>query len=415
MLMEQIRQLDNMVPRGIQYVWEKMTNYNTINIEAKFVMRILETRGDIEAAEAENYARYIVKRHRNLFATINRMPNVLTKLLILKEVFDCIAGAYKNNIICDLDIDKALDEVDKALNSMSILYSNLQEEVFRLAVKIRWGLNEKKEREQWILELENEYPMELFEALYLSANLDDSLINTKQTYVVDKKYTKIEKYHLLFMYINEGRLFIKSGSKLTDISKEHLMNLFRAVDAFSFIRENENFSFVDQEFIKKNNYVYLCTYWDHVLENRVRKCKLLDIIGEENYTSCASKLAKKLYTEGWVSIDALYKGINQQEDGHEYIPGGIVCTQKSTDKVSMEHTDGSSEKKELKIKPIKYDDKCKSLDYVKEEEHLRYIKKAVKPMLLSPYRNVILENNEINNPYRYEDIFNILLYKIRKN
>lgn len=86
MLMEQIQILNDKDTAPLQYVWEKSTNFNTLNVMAKFLMMLINEEKKKQKIP-NNEIGVIVKRviSFELFYAIRFMPNILTKLLVTQR------------------------------------------------------------------------------------------------------------------------------------------------------------------------------------------------------------------------------------------------------------------------------------------------------------------------------------------
>ena len=269
-LMGLIKLLNEKQISPMQYIWEKMTNFNVINIETKFLLKIIEKRR-MKKGEIKTYINYMVKRHRSLFKTINNMTNVLTRLLILKIVFRYIAFIY-SGVNDDLYLDRLLDKLDESLYKLNGSYSKSQRAILETAVSIRWNLNKKIDVDNWLAELEEEYPIDLFEALFLSSGIDDDLIERHGSVAV--------------------------GDKEIELSQQ-----------------------------EKNRFLWLA-FERRQYVSSVRKLKLLMILEENKYTDFSKLLAEELCQKGWVSIAAMEDAINRPEKlCFQSRVGGIVYTQ----------------------------------------------------------------------------------------
>ena len=105
------------------------------------------------------------------------MPNILTKLLVLKQSFNYILdNSYlKDGVFCPSVMLNGLNDFLK-LNNWK--YREIQDITLKISVLVRWKLDDRKNeelRKGWISELKREYPEELFERLFVSLNLEDSI------------------------------------------------------------------------------------------------------------------------------------------------------------------------------------------------------------------------------------------------
>lgn len=347
-LMEYVKILNEGENETLQYVWEKLTNFNSINIIAKFLTEVFE-RGSI--LYSENMLKNIVSEYKKVFQMMINMPNVLTRLLIFKQIFCYILevtqglGAtgkqfYKSISSYIHEVPKGcwdyLAEVNELLPKLNIVYKCKKEEILRLLVLIRWKIGREKGKldiNEWIEELKMEYRIKNFERLFLFMNLDDGWYNKRLIDTVEIR--NLEK----------GK---RASYKMQD----------QKID-------NSIFEF----------YKY------------IRKLNLLERIMDFNHNECKIGLSKKLQEEGWFHITSkafeefLCRGL---DNTCELIGKHRVCTatcQKS-----------ENDKKEF-------------------EETTENIEKILNSCLLSEYNHVIFENTFIEKK-TYIEVFNLLLYYI---
>ncbi len=172
MLEKNVKKLNEITGLPLHYIWEKMTYFNTINILAKFFLKYMEKENDVRTKkEAEIFIEWLCKDQKYLFRQIRSMPNVLTKLLLLKEAFAYIEKFSR------YDIGKFLRELTLFLAQVNDKYLALQRELVRRAMLVRWNMSEKKQKTTWISELEEEYSADLFAIWLLSLNITDELVN----------------------------------------------------------------------------------------------------------------------------------------------------------------------------------------------------------------------------------------------
>lgn len=274
MLMEQIQILNDKDTVPLQYIWEKMTGFNTTNVIAKFLMTLIkEERKNhhISQKDIEETVENIIPA--KLFYTIRFMPNVLTKVLMFKTVFNYI-GRYLIFLNYDANIKRkeqlensvylkiiSSDNFVSFLNRINNCYKQLQEDLLSLATILRWYVD-KRNMNKWIDELEEEYPMDLFKILYISLNINDDL-------------------------------FIR------DSLKEH-----------------------KQEEIDLNKEEYKCLIKEYKYNKYldiIRKCKLLNKFSFKMNSGDSEKLAKELYQEGWGTLDECIKKIENESNSEGFI------------------------------------------------------------------------------------------------
>lgn len=281
MLEKQIKKLEesyNETGVSLQYIWEKMTSFNTINLFAKFFLRLIEQVGGLEKQKSE-ILQCIVKRNFYLFRQINKMPNVLTKLLLIKFIFNYIENKMRkipNEERYQFVLD-ALEDMNVCLINMNKQYEMMQEGLVSLATMIRWNIQKKVTfTSEWIKELETEFPVSLFEKWMISLNIEDLLVNPK--------------------VINENIEKELRDESCVCISKEYSINQ----------ESNSNIKLKWKKDLKKD---------------------LLEIIGEYKYINEASRLAEELKKDGWVSHISIIKNMDAEVTEEDYMltPLGMIC------------------------------------------------------------------------------------------
>lgn len=160
----------------LNYIWEKLTNFNTINLISRFLEQVLSIK-KITHSDIPRYLKNNIGIMQELFGNIQQMPNILTKLLVLKQSFNYILdNSYlKDGAFCPSLLLNGLNDFLK-LNNWK--YGEIQDIILEISVLVRWKLDDRKNeklRKGWISELKKEYPDELFERLFASLNLEDSI------------------------------------------------------------------------------------------------------------------------------------------------------------------------------------------------------------------------------------------------
>ncbi len=160
----------------LNYIWEKLTNFNTINLISQFLEQVLSIK-KITYSDISRYLKSNIGIMQELFENIQQMPNILTKLLVLKQSFNYILdNSYlKEGSFCPNLLLNGLNDFLK-LNNWK--YREIQDIILEISVLVRWKLDDRKNeelRKGWISELKKEYPKELFERLFASLNLEDSI------------------------------------------------------------------------------------------------------------------------------------------------------------------------------------------------------------------------------------------------
>lgn len=161
-LIMQLNELD--LP--MQYMWEKMTNFNVICILGKFFWNISGSGLDKEITKKKQkmFLEQMIESEKYLFREIRNMPNYLTRLLLLKQVF-----AYIEKCLFKEDL---LEQVKNFFMKFNGPYRQIRGIVLTLAPLIKWKIEEKEtlNRIKWMDSLKAEYPDSLFEELYLSSD-----------------------------------------------------------------------------------------------------------------------------------------------------------------------------------------------------------------------------------------------------
>lgn len=152
-----------------QYAWEKMTGFNAINIIAKFLTEMAKAGGGRRNKGIPDFIKDVVSEYYYLFQQVMEMPNILTRLLLLKQIFNYGSGMEEKMSW------GYLHNINSLLLGKNDRYKEIQECVLEVAVYIRWVIGEGNgmEAETWLKELEKEYPIELFEELMLYLNVRD--------------------------------------------------------------------------------------------------------------------------------------------------------------------------------------------------------------------------------------------------
>lgn len=75
------------VTEELNYIWEKLTYFNTINLISQFLEQVLSIE-NITYSDISQYLSRNIGVMQKLFGNIQQMPNILTKLLVLKQSFN---------------------------------------------------------------------------------------------------------------------------------------------------------------------------------------------------------------------------------------------------------------------------------------------------------------------------------------
>lgn len=174
-LLKYIEILDKKCDIPLNYVWEKMTNFNVANIISKFVAQFISKR-KLNINEGIEFIESISEGTDTLLNQITNMPNVLTRLIFLNKIFSTISMAYKYSTLHDISHHQ-LCLLRDALKNINDYYGFIQGAVIELSVATYWKMNQnqgkKLDIEKWIQEIENEYSLDSFKELLVSSSLED--------------------------------------------------------------------------------------------------------------------------------------------------------------------------------------------------------------------------------------------------
>lgn len=271
-LVKYIRILDEKGNGALHYIWEKLTNFNAINLIAKFLIQAAERNGVIKDEDKQSFAENVSKEYYYLFRQIIEMPNVLTRLLLLKQIFDYVLKVSGKGFWLHLK------RINLLLTDINSYYNCIQEIVLEIAVYVRWVIGRKKRlcMDEWIHELEKEYSTEMFEELLLSLNIDDGWYNNLETDSIGKGQAEPQERDSCLL------LELERHGEKPDV---------------------------------------LCKYF--------RKRKLLKSIGENKYVGGKASLSEKLQREGWfhISSNTLSEFLEKECEGAcKITPYGAICT-----------------------------------------------------------------------------------------
>lgn len=261
--------------KPLHYVWEKMTDFNTINIVAKFFVELIG-RDNITKKELKVYEEKIAYFYSILFKRIGDMPNILTRLLILKQAFSYIKENPKSKNNIDIS-PMLLDELTRFLARINGRYKYIQDTVLEVAVLVRWKIekDETLDIQRWIRELETEYSSDLFETLLVSLNLDENLYKYKNGNIQKYTYNEIEE---------------------ADTEKNKCLTIERRsgrIDDFGYLK----------------------------------RCDLLKVIKDYKYTTDKAELARCLKEQGWGVAERYYTFLGQISPNiYEDTFMGRICT-----------------------------------------------------------------------------------------
>lgn len=226
-LMDLIEKLDKgEVP--MQYIWEKLTNFNTICILGKFLFHINGSRNKRNITEKEQmeFLETFTEEPTHPFFPIWDMPNYLTRLLCLKQILGYIE---KQNPYRISDLWR---QFNIFLSEINTKYKRLQNCILGWSILVKWKLDEKKNqsKEEWIESLDKEYSIFLYEKLYISSDIPFECYASKNMDALQGEIPSYrqEKYRLMMNGICGKR---KPINHLNDNEKiELLMELKKKMD-----------------------------------------------------------------------------------------------------------------------------------------------------------------------------------------
>lgn len=357
MLLNLVKTLDETgMPQ--QYVWEKMTDFNALNITAKFLTGLVKNAGrkgdGIKAVET------ILRENYYLFRQIAGMPNVLTRLLFLKKAFRCMSENPE-------ELRENFKELNMFLKDANCIYKKIREIVQEMAALTRWRMDgeHRANRNHWLKELEQEYPISWFEQWLLTLNLDCGLYKISPLPKVNEK---------LQQGGGEPERIRRSIKKYAEQGREEqgAEEWTEAESAYSRFQE-----------WKKNP-------WNAEAYDE-RKYELATILGGNRYYDCGDEPMEKLQKEGWINVhsESYAKFVDRQEAvSSEITPCGRIVTMTKSE----------------------FQEKCPEA----YQETVENIRVCLQPCLLSEYKNVIFENTHMDCDRTYKEIFNLSLYHVWK-
>ncbi len=252
-----------------QYAWEKMTGFNAINIIAKFLTEMAKKEGCTQRKLVSSFMKNIMEEYYYLFRQIMEMPNVLTRLLLLKQIF-----AYGSGMEDKMAWDY-LRDVNRLLFGVNDRYKEIQECILEIAVYTRWMIGGRRDIGTWLEELEKEYPIRLFEEQLFSLNIGNGWYCNRVTTITKDRMEWAEERAFLFLELK------KDASKIGGLTRYE------------------------------------------------RKCRLLQDIKNLRYFDCRAELSQKLQEKKWFHIGSANLSENlrrQYERASVRTPLGKICT-----------------------------------------------------------------------------------------
>lgn len=250
----------------LHYIWEKMTNFNVANIISKFVTEFTINGKFTEEAGCE-FIKNISIGTNTLLSQIEQMPNILTRLILLKKVFFAISVLYKHSTLWEISRDQLciLRDVLKNINQE---YGCIQGTVIELSVVTYWKMSKEQGKkldiEKWIEGIKKEYSLDDFRKLLVYSSLEEK-------------------------FIEEGNMYINAEHR---IIKNKLKNFSLEFDAIHY--EPVSRSDIEQFF------------GDNIYSNNI----------DDNLVEDIQKM-------GWFTIESCY---NIEEDKSKYQHNEIYCT-----------------------------------------------------------------------------------------
>lgn len=237
------------VTEELHYVWEKATNFNTINLISKFSEEFMRKKG-VYNNDMLQYLKRNIGELQDIFLYIQQMPNILTRLLVLKQSFNYILN---NGNLEDNLFESEIYLLKNFLARNNYRYAGIQKDLLEISVLIRWKLECERDsdiRNRWADELKKEYPMEMFETLFLSLSIKKSVYHLSDYVEYNGTQTK--------MWDEKCRCLAWRGRSGLD-------------DVFCYLQKE----------------------------------KLLKVIDENRYEDCVDNLCQALMEQGWISGEAL--------------------------------------------------------------------------------------------------------------
>lgn len=358
-LMDLIKKLDR-IGVSMHYIWEKMTNFNAVCIVAKFFLHTVKNcyGEDITAKKQQEYVQNMSEKNRCLFRRILEMPNYLTRLLILKQILSYIER--QNPLV----IQDLLEKFTVYLAEINNRYENIREKVLLLSILVKWELDTDNNRkiDRWHESLDKEYPLSLYEKLYVSTDIPCDLFMTNQNLNdIDLSQFKEKEYYGLIL---RGIQIKRRLGEYKDF--QVILELWRKLSYMKFIEE----------------------------EPRMNET-----------------FAKKLVEAGFVPLDKemLANMSRENEIEYEETPQGEIYKAENCVEGQIQN-DGIKENIKFEIKDGLNGRTFESQNQCGDEIEKR-VKTMVQPYLLSQYQYLLFENTmEFEEDTKIIGIVNCLFY-----
>lgn len=273
----------NEVEIPMHYIWEKLTNFNMICILGKFLSHINGSRYRRNVTEKEQveFLEAFINKTSPPFFQIWDMPNYLTRLLCLKQILGYIE---KQTPYMANDLWRQFNIYLAEINTR---YKRLQRCILRWSILVNWKLDEKKKRnrEQWIESLGKEYPISLYEKLYVSSDIP------------------FDSYMPKSIDSLEGKISLRGQEKYRLI----MNGIFSKSKSINHLNENEKIELL-MELKKKIDY--------------------MEVMEKEGYRPLAGseKWGERLVEAGYIPLDkVLWDSLNQDDEEYIRTSIGDIC------------------------------------------------------------------------------------------
>lgn len=344
--------------KEIYYAWEKLTNYNTILLIAKFLVNCVWNNLGTKK-EKKKRIKQMVEAQMPLFKQIFSMKNYLTRLVLIKQVFGYIEESEQKYT------PKLLRDFMLFLIQVNDVYKNWQAQVCIYAVFLRWKLNSKLSIDIWKSELQEEYPISLLKKMLVFQNVW-KLISTSQLLMISGGKKKIKEEQLFW-------------------TKPLLKLYFRqqVSDYDNTIKKMSDKHFDIGKHPERER-ILRC------LSNYKAVCYIMEII-DENFSLDSEGVAKKMESKGVIAGRALQisEGWDAGQDTYIDTPFGRIFTE-SMDEIQNDRP-----------------------QIILKDNYLE-LQKLVKEFLLSDNQNIMLESRYVKNISEkdFKEIISFLLYHI---
>lgn len=359
-LMALIEKLNAEAGTPMQYIWEKLTNFNAICILAKLYYHMANKKfgNKMTVEEIKEYMKYL-SEDKALFIQICRMPNYLTRLLCLKQIFSYIEKIEYVNTE-----ERFLEKLPQHLEERTVKYVQIRQVVLRISILVKWKLDRENDGfslRKWERGLEKEYPMSLYEELYFSTDIPSNIIK------------------------------IKSDLDITNIPLSKKEREYRLIFKEALWKKESNY---DQS---------------QIFSELVRKLGYMEAVEDENQMR-EVKFEKRLRESGFIPIDQVMLNCLWR-DGKDSIKYIQMSNARIIEAEDYSDTDNQFETikeggvtKIRNLKPLElkngYGDNI--------EQRLRDI---IQPHLLSKYKYILYENTRgFENDTHKKEILKFLLY-----